>query len=218
VSERRTEALIAAIAADARPVRVLAPPSRRALVTLLPLAAMGGLAIWLLGDMHTLTGRYAGRENMMILELAATLATGLLAATGAFFLAVPGRSRAWLWAPLPPLLLWISLSGMGCWRDLVRHGSTGWRLGESRDCFLFILAASLLLGTPLVWRLSRAAPIEPMRVALLAGLGTAALSAFLLQFFHPFTITFMDLAMHFTAVAIVILIVAVGRRRTLGVG
>jgi hypothetical protein len=213
MSDGRTDALIAAIAADARPVKPLAPPLRRALTTLAAIALAGGLAIYFLADIRTLLGRYAGREDMMMLEMAAMLATGVLAVTGAFFLSIPGRSRRWLWAPMPSLLAWIGLSGMGCWRDLVRVGPAGWSLGDSKDCMLFILGASLVLGAPLVWRLSRATPIEPVRVALLAGLGIAALAAFLLQFFHPFTITFLDLGMHLAAVLIVIgAMIFIGRR------
>jgi len=215
MSARRTEALIAAIAADARPVKPLAPPLRRSLATLGLLALAGGLAILLFADIKGLLARYSGREEMMMPEMAAMLATGLLAVTGAFFLAIPGRSRRWLWAPLPPLIAWIGLSGMGCWRDLAREGAAGWALGESADCLVFILAASVAIGAPLVWRLSRARPIEPLRVALLAGLGTAALAAFLLQFFHPFTVTFLDLGVHFAAVSIVIGAMALANRRLL---
>jgi negative regulator of sigma F NrsF-like protein len=215
MSTRRTEALVAAIAADARPVRPLAPPLERALATLGLLALGGGLAILLFADVPGLLARYAGREAMMAMEMAAMLATGLIAVTGAFFLAIPGRSRRWLWAPLPPLAAWIALSGMGCWRDLLRHGTSGWALGESADCLIFILAASLVLGAPIVWRLSRAQPIEPLRVALLAGLGIAALAAFLLQFFHPFAITFLDLGVHFAAMLAVIAAIAAANRRAL---
>jgi hypothetical protein len=215
MSDRRTEALIEAIAADARPVRPLAPPLRRALTLLVPLALLAGIAVALFADMGGLLARYSGREPMMMLEMAAMLVTGLLAVTGAFFLSVPGRSRLWLWAPLPSLAAWISLSGAGCWMALGTEAGAG---EAGMDCLFFILAASLLLGAPLVWRLSRASPIEPVRVAMLGGLGIAALSAFLLQFFHPFTITFLDLGVHFVAVAIVIGAMALAARRTLRPG
>lgn len=216
MSTDRTEALIAAIAEDARPVRVLASPMRRALAILAVAAAAGGIAIWMMADIGSLLGRYAGRERMMMMEMAAMLATGVLAVTGAFFLSVPGRSRLWLAAPIPTAILWLALSGMGCWRDLFRHGSAGWSLGHSVDCLLFILGAAVLIGAPLLWRLSRASPIDPLRVAALAGLGTAALSAFFLQFFHPLTVTFLDLGVHVTAFLAVIGIMALLRRRALG--
>lgn len=209
------EDLIDELAADAGPVRPLAPPLRRALTTL-GLAVMGGAAaVFLFGDVGQLFERYAGREALMAIEMAAMLATGLLAVTGAFFVSVPGGSKRWLLAPLPPFLAWLLLSGFGCYRELIRSGPAGWEIGHSMDCLLFILATSILLGAPLVWRLSRAAPIEPLRVASLGGLGIAAISAFLLQFFHPFAITFIDLAIHLIAILIVVAATSLLNRHTL---
>jgi hypothetical protein len=46
-----------------------------------------------------------------------------------------------------------------------------------------------------------------MPVLWCAGLGVAALSAAILQFFHPFNITVMDLAAHLAAIALVVLLV-----------
>jgi hypothetical protein len=83
------------------------------------------------------------------------------------------------------------------------------------DCLIFILATSVVLGAPLLWRLSRASPIEPLPVAVLGGLGTAALAAFLLQFFHPFAVTFIDLAVHLSAIGLVVGATAFLNRRML---
>ena len=215
MSDRGMDRLIESLAADAGPVEVLAPPMRRALFLLAFMGTVALVAILTMGDMDSMRGRYEGREAMMFAETAAMLATGALAVTGAFFLSIPGRSRLWLAAPLPTTAIWIAVSGMGCWRDLVRHGSEGWSLGHSSDCLLFILGVSAALGIPLFWRLSRAAPIEPLRVALLAGLGIAALSAFLLHFFHPFAVTFMDLGVHVASVLVVVAAAALLRRRML---
>ena len=215
MSARDIDGLIETLAAEARPVRVLPPPLRRAGLLLGLLAAAGLILVMAMADIGTLTARYAGREHMMMLEMAATLATGVMAVTGAFFLSIPGRSPRWLIAPVPPLIAWIALSGMGCWRDLASHGAGGWSLGHSVDCLLFILGASLAVGAPLLWLLSRASPIDPLRVALLAGLGSAALAAFLVQFFHPFTITFLDLGVHLIAVGLVVAAIAALNRRAL---
>jgi hypothetical protein len=215
MSGRTTEELVASLADDAAPVRVLAPPLRRALATLAALAVAGVLAVGLAGDAGAMRARYAGREAWMGLEMAAMLATALLAVTGAFFLSIPGGSRRWLLAPLPPFALWFALSGLGCYQDRVRQGASGLAVGHSMDCLGFILAAGLATGAPLLWRLSRARPIDPLPVALLAGLGAAALAALLLQFFHPFAVTFLDLAVHFAAVLLVVAAAAILRRRAL---
>jgi hypothetical protein len=72
------------------------------------------------------------------------------------------------------------------------------------------------MDTPGRWRLSRAAPIDPLPVAALGGLGAAALAAFLLQFFCPSAVTFLDLAVHLAAIAIVIGLTALLRCPILG--
>ncbi|MCY7398144.1 MAG: NrsF family protein [Sphingomonas bacterium] len=209
---RQTDALIDALSAAASPVERLAPPLTRALGALAGLALVGLIAILLMSNGDPLAMRGAGGEKQAGLELAAALLAGVLAVVAAFYVAIPGRSRAWLVVPLPALALWMGLSGLGCWRDLARYGSSGWDLGHSMDCFAFIIVASLVLGLPLAWRLSRAAPINPLPVALLGSLGIAALSAFLLQFFHPFAVTFLDLAVHLVAVGVVILLASLTRR------
>jgi hypothetical protein len=207
--------LIDSLAADARPVRPLKPPLARALAWLAAAALLGGLAVYLLADVPRLLARHAGREALIAAEMAAMRATGALAVIGAFFLSVPGRSRRWLLAPLPTFLVWLLLSGAGCYRELVRSGPSGLEIGHSLDCLIFILAMSLLLGAPLLWRLSRARPVDPLPVAALGGLGVAALAAFLLQFFHPFAVTFLDLAVHFLAILLVVAATALINRRAL---
>ena len=210
-----TDDLINELAADARPVRPLAPPLRRA-ASMLGLLALGaGLALAFLGDWSQLRGRYAGREGILMLEMCAMAATAVLAIVGAFFVSVPGRSRWWRLAPIPPFLLWLLLSGAGCYADFLRSGPIGRDIGHSMDCLIFILAVSLVVGAPLIGRLSRASPIDPVPVALLGGLGTAAAAAFMLQFFHPFAVTFLDLAVHVAAIGLVVGAAALINRRAL---
>jgi len=211
----RVETLIETLAADARPVRPLRPPVARAMAWIAAVTISGGLAVYLLADVRQLFARYDGRAEMMALEMAAMLATGVLAIVGAFLVAIPGRSKRWLLAPAGPFAAWLLLSGAGCYRDLVRNGSSDLSIGHSLDCLIFILAVSLPLGVTLVWLLARARPIDPLPVALLGGLGTAATAAFILQFFHPFAVTFVDLAIHLFAIALVVSVTALINRRAL---
>src|SRR5688572_24717775 len=102
----RTDALVAALAAEARPVAPLASPLARAAATLAVIAVAGGVLVAAAGDARGMAARYDGRELLMFVEMAAMLATALLAAIGAFAVSVPGSSRRWLLAPLPPLLTW----------------------------------------------------------------------------------------------------------------
>jgi len=215
MTARRVDTLIDELVTEARPVTPLAPPGRRAFAWLVAIAAVGAIAVYARSDPGSVLERYSGREIQLALELAAMLATGVLAIVGAFMMSIPGASRRWLAAPLPPFAAWLILSGLGCYADLVRRGPTGLELGESWECLLFILATSAVLAAPLIWRLSRARPIDPQPVALLGGLGIAALSAFVLIFFHPFTVTFLDLAMHLAAIAVVVAAMGLFGRRTL---
>ena len=137
---------------------------------------------------------------------------GLVAVVAAFHASVPGRSELWRYAPLPPLAIWIASSGLGCLAHGLGLGPPGDRLGESASCFMFIVVASLPLALLLLLALRRARPLEPIVVALVATLGVAAISAFVLEFFHPFDTTVIDLLSHLAAVATLVLLGAFARR------
>ena len=206
MSERSTESLIAALSEDVRPVEPLKPPLRRASAWLLLVAAIGSVLILALGGAMT-SGSWV--------ESGAMLATALLAIYAAFALSVPGAAPWWRLAPLPPLLLWIGLSGAGCYANLLAMGEAGWGSGVHGYCFFFIAGGGTLVGLPLLWLLSRARPIDPLPVALLGGLGAAALAAFLLQFFHPFPVTVLDLAFHLLGGLLIVGAATLLRRRAL---
>jgi hypothetical protein len=197
-----TERIIERLVADARPVRRLRPPILRAALWLLAVAAIAAIAILLFADLDV-----AGRrlhDPKLALEMLATLLTGIAAVVAAFHLSLPDRSPAWALLPLPFLAVWIASSGYSCYRHWISVGPDGWELGDSARCLRFILAVSLPLGVSLLLLLRRAAPLTPVRVAAIGGLGTAAIAAFVLQFFHPFDVTFMDLSVHLGAVALVV--------------
>jgi hypothetical protein len=194
--------LIEQLVATAEPVRRLRPPLVRASLWLLAVAALAAAAIFLFSDLDLFAQRV--RDPKLALELAGTLATGLAAVIAAFYLSLPDRSRAWALAPLPFLALWVASSGYSCYRHWLTFGPDGWALGESAECFSFILGVSLPVGVSLLLVLRRARPLTPVSVAAVGGLGAAGIAAFLLQFFHPFDVTFMDLAVHAVAVGIVV--------------
>lgn len=210
-----TDKLIDQLAADLRPVRPLRAPAMRALMTVAAIALVAGLAVALMGDVGDLRQRYAGREMMLAMEMGAMLATGVLAIVAAFFVSIPGGSIRWLAAPIPFFAVWLLVSGLGCYGDFVRRGGVEWELGESWHCLSFILATSAVLAPLLFWPLARAKPINPLPVALLGGLGVAAISALVLIFFHPFAVSFIDLAVHLAAVLIVVGSVGLLNRRAL---
>jgi hypothetical protein len=211
---KTTESLIDSLVRDARPVTRLRPPVLRACGWLAVVLAIGAAAIALFADRASMA-RHA-QDGEWLVEMAGTLATGCLAVIAAFELSLPDRPRRWALLPLPALALWLSGSGAGCWRQWLARGETGsLAMGESMDCLVFILGVSVPLGLALLWALRRARPLSPGPVAVMGALGAAALAAFLLQFFHPFEVTVMDLAMHAFAVCVVLAVWGLGGRKVL---
>jgi len=209
----RTEQLIEQLASELRPVRVLPAPAWRALLWLAIMAAAAGTLVLLFAHLDAVLPRL--RTPRVAVESVATALTAVTAVIAAFELSIPDRSPRWAWLPLPFLALWLGASGLGCLRN-------GWSLhtaqglaGESPHCFLFITAASVPLALALFAMLRRARPIDPLPVAMLGALGVAASAAFVLQFFHPFDVTVIDLALHLAAIALVVSIGTTWRRALL---
>jgi hypothetical protein len=209
-----TERLIEQLAADLTPVRPLRAPALRAIAWLAVVFVVLGVALWLFADWPAFALRMAVPRRAV--QCAAILLTGLTAVFAAFMRSVPDRSRAWAVLPVPPLLLWLASSGLGCLQNgWSLHGPGGFA-GDSPHCFVFIIAASVPLSAGLFIALRRARPIAPRAVAALGTLGVAALAAFALEFFHPFDVTVIDMSLHLAAVAVVMLVGVTLRERVLG--
>ena len=210
-----TDNLIADLALKGEPVRRLRPPMIRALIWLAVIGAVALACILAFSNLAVFAKRAS--DPRMAVELAATLATGLAGVIAAFHLSVPDRSRAWAWLPAPFAALWMTLSGWGCYADWAEQNARGWALGQSSHCFFFILAVGVPLAALLAWRLRRSAPLQPRLTAALGAVGVAGLSAFILQFFHPFDVTLLDLGAHLAGVlAIIALMTAAGGARVRG--
>ena len=210
ITEHTTEELIGSLAQGLAPVRPLPPPVVRALVWLSVAGLLVAGAVLQWAPLGVFMTRNA--EPRLAVENAAALLTGITAIISAFYLSLPDRSSGWRYVPLPPLLLWIATSGLGCLNYGFGLGPPGDRLGESTHCFAFIVAVSVPLAVLFYAVLRRARPLEPLPVALTAALGVAALAAFVLQFFHPFDTTAIDLILHLAAVGAVVGIAALTRR------
>jgi hypothetical protein len=209
-----TDDLISSLAAQLQPVRRLRAPLLRALAWLVAVGAVCAAVVAGAVGPGIFMQRFAAPR--VALEDCATAVTAVTAVVAAFELSVPGRSPRWALLPLPSLLLWLGASGLGCLANgLSLRGADGIS-GESPHCFLFIVGVSVPLAVGLFWMLRRARPIAPLPVAALGTLGVAASAAFLLQFFHPFDVTVIDLALHLAAIALVMLLGTVWRRTLLG--
>lgn len=202
-----TDDLVRSLAADARPVRRLRPPVVRAMgwglfaLVMMVLVAAGQ------GVRPDLPLKL--RQPVFAIGLAAALATGLLAAVAAFTVSIPGRSRRWLFLPLPALAVWIATIGYGCLTDWVSIGPDGISLGETARCFSTLAVTGTPLSLTLLVMLRHAARLNPGPVAMTGSLAVAAMTAAALSLFHPLDATIMILAWNF---GLAVLFVALGRR------
>lgn len=196
------DSLIHSLGAELTPVRRLRPPWLR---TLGWLAAVALLALALLARYGAtpMLARWAGAPDLAWAGLGATL-TAVAAAWAAFALGVPGRRARWAWLPLPPALLWIGASGLGCLRSWLAPATRVASAHEAGDCLVFIVGFSLPLSALLILLLRRACPLRPVLTAMLIGLASAAASASLLEICHAFDAAATDLLMHALAVGLVV--------------
>ncbi len=205
-----TDRLIETLSSGLQPVRPLRAPMIRALLWLAAVGALSTALILRFADLAVFWQRVSVPRTAI--ECIGAALTAVTAVIGAFEMSVPGRSARWGWLPMPPFLLWLAASGAGCLANgLSLYGADGF-IGESGSCFVFIAAVSVPLSLGLFWMLRRARPIAPAPVATLGTLGAAASAAFILQFFHPFDVTVIDLTLHLAAVALVMLIGGLARR------
>ena len=211
-TEHTFDAVVARLSADLHPVRRLpAPPWRAAAWIGLVVVMAVGLALFC--DLEALRIRLAAAPDMWLAVVGST-ATAVLAALAAFELSVPGRSLRWALLPVPPLLLWVWASGLGCLRTW--GAASPEALGPVREaghCFTHILMMSVPLMAVMMVMVRRACPLRPNVTALVSGLAIAAASATLLNLDHPFDASATDLMIHLVAVLAVIAINQVIARR-----
>ena len=199
---RSTDDLVAALAAELKPVHRLGPPMLRAGLALAVILLLTVAAALLFAQPASVAGRMA--DPRFAVEFVAILLTGVTGVIAAFHLSLPDRTRLWVLLPAPPALVWLGASGAGCWRSWVELGPAGLGWGASAHCFVFLVATSLPIGGLLLWLLSRAKPLQPGLTGAAGGLGAAALCAFALEFFHPDRMVAMDLGYHLAAVALIV--------------
>lgn len=198
----RTEDLVGSLVADLGPVKRLRPPMVRAAGWLALSALVIGAVVVFKGFRPDLGARLA--EPWEVAQLAAAIATGVLAAVAAFHLALPDRSDAWALLPLPGFALWVASLGWGCVADFVRLGPEGIALGTSWACLGFILALSLPLGGAMLFALRHAGPIRPVPTAAIGVLSVAMLASVGLSLVHNLDAAIMILVWHAGAVLVAV--------------
>lgn len=196
------DSLIQALGAELAPVRRLRSPFQRTLGWTVLLALLAALLAWHYG-LTPMLRRWSGTPDLAWAGMGALL-TALVAGWVAFSLGVPGDSARRAWWVVPPAVLWVGASGLGCLRHWVAPGTEVASLSQAPDCLGFILTFSVPLSVLMVALLRRAYPLRPVLTAVMIGLASAAASASLLEICHEFDAAATDLAMHALAVALVI--------------
>lgn len=206
-----TDQLIAVLIANLHPVRRLQPPLLRGAFWLLIVLVIAAPAIIFVSDLHIFARRI--RQPEVLLEMVSISLAGAGAVIAAFHISLPDRSPIWAILPIAPLVLWIGSSGYSCYEHVIDGNSDLWmELQQGGQCFGLIIAFSLPLGISLLTQLRRTNPMLAVPVAAMGGLGASAVAAALLQFFHPFEVSFLDLAAHLIAIGIVIRVSMFPRR------
>jgi hypothetical protein len=201
-----TPDLIGSLVNDLMPVRRMRPPAIRCAIWLL----LAAIVLAMLAIGHGLRPDLMERlhQPTFVLGVAATLATGILAAIAAFFASLPDRSRYWLLLPVPTLILWLSTVGYQCLTNWIsiEPGTDFW--GETARCFATVVLTSLPLSLTLLVMLRYAAPLRPTAITVVGSLAVAAITATALSLFHDLDATALVLMWN---LGIAALIVGLGR-------
>lgn len=208
-----TSDLIAKLAGEAAPVRPLPSPLARLALWLLLVAVV----LAFLAAVHGVRADFAVqlRQPTFLVGLAASAATGVLAALAALVASLPDRSRQWLLLPLPTLAVWVSTIGYGCLTDWVSFQPDGMHMGKAVRCFATLLVTSVPLSVALFAMIRHVARLRPTAVTMTAGLAVAALTATALSLFHVLDATIMILIWNLGVAALIVAVEGVGGRRLL---
>lgn len=181
-------------------MRRLRPPLARAACWLAFAAAILILLAVTRGVRPDLAQRL--QEPVFVIGIAASLATGILAAVAAFVVSLPDRSRGWSLLPLPPLAIWISTIGYGCLIAWVGISANGLPAGEVARCLVTLVLTSGPLSLAMCVMLRHAVPLRALPVALVGGLAVAAITASALSILHPLEATITILLWNFGTAAL----------------
>jgi hypothetical protein len=176
-----TQDLIESLVARAEPVRRLRPPLVRAATWLLFAGLMVALMAAIKGVRPELGSSL--RQPGFAIDVAAALATGILAAVAAFVVSLPDRSRLWLWLPVPALLVWMVNIGHSCLATWVAL-QPGMHIGDEAGCVAALVLTGAPLALTLLIMLRHTALFNPTPVAIAGGLAVAGITASLLPLFH----------------------------------
>lgn len=200
----RTDDLILSLSQDARPIRRLAPPSRRALRWFaLAVPTVAAIAVFM-GLRADLGLRMA--EPAFVIQLIACGVTAFCAAIAGLTLTIPGTSRRWALLPVPPMLVWLGGFGRQCVLEWLAPESGTLLSGPHLHCLPDIAVITTIPTVILLIMLRRGAGLYPRLPVMLGGLAAAALAHGGLSLAHPEDSGLLTLIFQFSAVGILALV------------
>jgi hypothetical protein len=205
--------LVERIAAHGTPVRPLGSPLTSAILWLVCIGIGLTLIAAVVGNVPMLLERL--KDPAFMPAWSASALAGVLATIAAFQLSRPDRSWYWAMLPWPAVVGWLSFTGYSCFQNWIVKGPDGFLLGESAMCFAFVLMLGGALGAALLLTLRRSYPGHVRWFVVTLGIATASIAAAALPLFHAIDATYLDLAAHVTATALVILFLRQGPARAL---
>lgn len=208
-----TDALIAKLAEEARPLQPLKAPLQRSLKWLalsLIWALLIGAALGFRADIIL-----KFTELRFAVEQIAALTTGFTAATAAFATVVPGRSKKYFLLPILPLAIWLGSLAAGCVIDLAHSPFHVPKFHADWICFPGIALVGFVPGILIVLMLRLGAPLFPTASMALAGLAVAGIGDFGFRLFHDEDGVFVVLVWQLSAVIAVTTIAALSGRLVL---
>jgi hypothetical protein len=194
--------LIHALGDDLTPVNPAGRPEVQAAVWLSIVIAAGAV-LARFSDIDESVSRLNSAPDMWVAASACAL-TAVLAVIAALEISRPDRNPAWALLPLPSAAIWIAASSVGCFRLWVSPDTPPASLDEAKACLTFIFGFSAPLSFLLILMVRRGFSLWPRLTLALAGLASAAASATLLNFFHPYDVAVTDIAVHAVAISLVI--------------
>jgi len=195
-----TDALIASLVGDLKPVRRLRPPAMRLVTWLavaLPVMAMVVLSMGLRPD---LTEKFAD-PNFLGQELAA-VATAVVAGWVALGAGVPGFPRRLLLIPAAPLALWIATLGHQCIEEWLRLGLDGMEFHPDPKCIPGLILVGAAPAIAMAVMIRSGAQFQATAAIFWGTLAAASLAAAGLRLFHAEDAALMVVVWQFGSVVL----------------
>lgn len=153
------------------------------------------------------------QQPAFLLQISASLVTGIAAAVAAFHISLPDRSWRWLALPAPSVSVWIAAIGYGCLTAWIALTPDGIGVGPTLRCFATVVLTSFPLSLLLLIMLRHAGHIRPIATAAAGGLAVAAVAATALSILHDLDATILVLLWNFGALVFFVGGATLGGRR-----